>query len=344
MTFLAQLLCVLAQAEARPAAQRNPLLEGIAVQAGDALVFLSEFERQLERARETQPASTPLDRERQRLQLLRDLTILRLEEQGGADLGFDPALIERNRRLTMEAAREEKGIEGYLAELERKGSDALSAESDNEQEIYRWLWERKARGLAFGATRETRDPGFRPGELRHFFEENRRQLETVQLRWLIVSSEAAGSPEQARESCEDARRRVLAGEDFALLVEERGVELRDTLGLTPFRPARAFPDPAIVPFSESAHVGDLSEVLPLTDPRTGQPEPRLGFQLAELHERKEPQFTDPEVQRLLRDVLTQRRSDLALGRERERLWRESFVWVNPLLGGPPTSSQPVQPP
>src|SRR5688572_30552648 len=229
MSVLTLLLSVLAQTQAQPDGPRNPLLEGIAVQAGDSLVFLSEFERYLERARASQPPGSAAERERQRVQLLRDLTLLRLEEQGGADLGLDPAFIERNRRLTMEAAREEKGIAGYLAELERKGTDALAEASDSEQEIYRWLWEQKARGRSFGATRQTRDPGFRPGELRYFFEETRQQLETVQIRWLIVSSESTGGAEKARETCEDVRRRVLAGEDFALLIEEHGVELRDTL-------------------------------------------------------------------------------------------------------------------
>jgi hypothetical protein len=317
---------------ARPEGSRNPLLEGVAVQAGDAVVVLSEYERFLERARASRPAESATDRERQRTQLLRDLALLRLEEQGGADLGVDPALIERNRRLTMEAAREEKGIEGYLAELESKGSDALTEASDSELGIYRWLWERRARGQSYGAKRDTRDPGLRPGELRHFFEENRAELVTVQLRWLIVSSESVGGPEAALQRCEDVRARVLAGEDFGLLVQEHGVDLRDTLGLTPFLPVRGFREPAMAAFAGSAAEGDLSAVVPLTDRRTGKPEPRLGYQLAELNARRIPEFADPEVQRVLRRALLENRADRALGQEREHLWRSSFVWVNPILG------------
>ena len=341
MTALALLLAAWLQAEGRPAAPRNPVLEGVALQAGDGLVYLSEYERLLERTRSAQPAETPAERERQRVQLLRDVAILRLEEERGQDLGFDKAVIDRIRKANLDAVKDEKGLEGYLAELDRRGTDALADVSQGEQQLYRQLWERKARGLDFGATRTTRDRGFRPGELRYFFEENRPNLEQVRLRWLIVSSESAGSPEEAREACEDARRRVLAGEDFGLLVEERGVELRDTLGLTPYRPPRAFPDPQIVPFCERAEIGELSEVLPLTNPRTGQPEPRLGYQLAELDDRKVPDFADPEIQRLLRDVLEDRRAGYALARARERLWGESYVWVNPLLGLAAPSAGPA---
>jgi hypothetical protein len=158
---------------------------------------------------------------------------------------------------------------------------------------------------------------------------------------LIVSSAAAGGEEAARATCEDVRRRVLEGEDFGLLVEEHGVELRETLGLTPFRPAQAFRDRNIAAFSETAAVGELSAVLPLMDPRTGEPAPRLGFQLAELHDRKQADFADPDVQRLLREALTRNRGAAAIGRARERLWRESYLWVNPLVAGPAPSSAPA---
>lgn len=340
MTALALLLSALAQAEPRPAGPRNPLLDGVALQAGDSLVYLSEFERFLERARTSDPPRSPLERERQRVELLRDLAILRLEEERGADLGLDEAWIERIRRSTLEDQQERQGLEGYLAALEQKGTDALREESESAQDIYRQLWEMKARGREVGPERATLDPGVRPGELRHFFEEHRRELETVQLRWLIVTSESAGSPEGAREKCEDARRRVLEGEDFGLLIEERGVEFRDTLGLTPFGPPRSFSEQAIALFAEKAEVGALSEVLPLTDRRTGEPEPRLGYQVAELHERRVPDFSDPAIQRLLGDALVRNRSGLAIGRQRDRLWRESFVWVNPLLA-PPQAAPPA---
>jgi hypothetical protein len=344
MTALALLLAAWLQAEGRPAAPRNPVLEGVALQAGDGLVYLSEYERLLERTRSAQPAETPAERERQRVQLLRDVAILRLEEERGQDLGFDKAVIDRIRKANLDAVKDEKGLDGYLAELDRRGTDALADVSQGEQQLYRQLWERKARGLDFGATRATRDRGFRPGELRYFFEENRPNLERVRLRWLIVSSESKGGPEAARETCEDVRRRVLAGEDFGLLIEEHGVELRETLGLTPFVPLRALPDPTIAVFCQAAEEGDLSEVLPLVNPRSGKPDPGVGFQLVELDAREVPDFADPEVQRLLREVLEDRRSGYALGRARERLWGESYVWVNPLLGLAAPGSGPAPAP
>jgi hypothetical protein len=340
-----------AQEDAPAGARRNPILEGVAVQAGDAVVLLSEYERQLERAIERRPPNDRGEELYLREQLCRELAIARLEEQRGADLGLDPELVERIKRSSLADRRREKGIEGYLAAREEQGTDALTEEAEHEQGIYREIWQYKMRGQAFGATRQTRDQGVRPGELREFYEENRDKLAPpmVQLRWLIVTSRAAGSPEAARETCEDARRRALAGEDFALLVEELGTELRDSRGLTQFFPPAEFRDRTLVPFCEQAEEGDLSEVLPLVHPQSGEPDPRLGYQVAELHERQVPpvpEFAEREVQRLLSDVLVRRRNQLAVARARETLWREdeSCWWVNPLLLPPAPPAGPPRAP
>ena len=184
----------------------------------------------------------------------------------------------------------------------------------------------------------------RPGELRALFAENREALApiTVQLRLFVVASEDVGGAEAARASCEEVRTRVLAGEDLPLFVEERGAVLRDTRGLTPFLPPKALRDPAIVPFAESAEVDELSPVMPLTNPKTGQPDPELGYQIVELLERRVPppaEFADPEIQRRLRESYTQGRDRMLLDREQDRLRRESFVWIHPLITGKPAAPE-----
>lgn len=323
----------------------NSILDGVAVQAGERLVTLSEYERAIRRAREVEPRTGGEAEERQRLEVLRGLWTGRLEAQRGADLGLDPGQIERISRANLEAQRDKEGLDAYLAELRQQGKDALTEESDRQQEILRYMWEQATLGKAFAAKRATRDQSIRPGELRAMFEENREKLAptTVQLRWLIVSSEALGGGEAARASCEEARQRVLAGEDLALLVMERGVEFRERAGLTPFVPPRNFPEPALVPFAEAAEIGDLSEVLPLTNPKTGKPDPELGYQLAQLHDRNEPpapEFSSAEVQRTLRGFFTRQRKERILERERERLRREYYSWITPLIAPPPPTPRP----
>lgn len=321
-----------------PASRRNPILDGIAVQSGESLVTLSELERVFKRVREQKPPESNEQEERQRVQVLLELVTLRLEEEAGADLGVDPAQIDRISRADLEAQREKEGLLAYLSDLRAQGKDAFTEQQDRQRDIRRYLWEQSALGKPFAAERATRDQSIRPGELRALYAEHRDKLApvTVQLRLLFVSSRAQGSPEAARASCEEARQRVLAGEDLALLVEERGDDLRDTGGLTPFRPPQVFLG-ALGAFAEKAQVTDLSEVMPITNLKTGQPDPNLGYMLAELHERNAPpvpEFSNPEVQRRLREVFTQQRNDFVLDRARDRLRRASYTWVSPLLSKP----------
>jgi hypothetical protein len=335
-------LAALAPQGEPPAEKKNPILDGVAVQAGEALVTFSELDRALKRAREVQPPSSAEEEERQRKEVLLYLWVRRLEEQAGADLGLDPAQIDRISRLNLEAQRDKEGLEAYLAGLRSRGKDALAEESDRYQEVLRYMWEQDALGRPFAAKRATRDHAIRPGELRAIFEENKERMApvTVQLRVLIVSSQSVGSPEAARASCEEARALVLAGEDMALIVEERGAGLRDSRGLTPFHPVRAL-YPELAAFAEKAEVGDLAEVMPYVNPETGKPDPELGYQLVELHDRRAPpipMFATTEVQIGLREQFSRQRENVILERERERLRRESHSWVSPqaraLIGGP----------
>jgi hypothetical protein len=326
------------QAQAQPQSQRNPILEGVAVQAGEQLVTLGEFERLFRRRQEEQPPDSRQGEERIYREALLELWTARLEAQKGADLGLDPAQIARITRANLEAEREKAGLEAYLAQLREEGKDALSEQTDRQQQIFRELWRYSALGNSYAAQRATRDATIRPGELRGMFVENEANLAevTVQLRWLIVSSRELGSPEAARASCEDARARVLAGEDLALLVEERGADLRDSRGLLPYRAPASFADADVAAFSETAEIGDLMEVTPLRD-REGKPSPELGYRLVQLHDRRvppAPDFDAPEVQRLLRRYFTRERQERILDRERARLHSEAYSWVNPLAGAP----------
>ncbi len=325
--------------------RRNPVLEGVAVQAGEQLVTLGEFERLFKRMQELRPQASREEEEQLFRRTLLELWNARLEAQKGADLGLDPTQIARISRLNLQTEREKAGLQNYLTQLRAEGKDAQAEDADRQQEILGAMWQYKALGNGFAGRRATRDVTIRPGELRAIFEENKKNLApvTVQLRWLIVASESAGSPDAARASCEDARLKVLEGEDLALLVEERGNSLRDSRGLLPFRPPEAFPDPAVVKFGQEAEIGGLSEVTAVMNPKTNKPDPSLGYQLIQLHDRNtppEPEFDSPDVQRTLRGYFQRQRRDQILGRAREELQREAYSWVNP-LAAPRAPSAPA---
>lgn len=326
-------------------AQGPVLMDGVAVQAGERLVTLGEYEAILKRIEEGEPATSGEDAARRRIMVLRELSTAELEEQAGADLGLDPAQIERITRLNLEGERRDVLLDDYNAKLEREGKDARSEEEDRRGQVYRELWQFKARGNAVAGQRATQDRTIRPGELEDLYEENKRRLAPirVQLRWLIVPSSTVTGPDEAKARCEEALRRLQAGEDFGLLVAELGsADFRDSLGITPLAEPRNIPEPSLWPFAETAQVGDLSPIQPLTNPRTGQPDPTRGYHFAELHERDEPPippFEDAQTQRVLREFFTSDRSKRVLGRAREELRREAYSWVNPLFGTAPSEPQ-----
>jgi len=348
ITLVLALAARLAQQETAPAPRRNPILDGVAVQAGESLVTFSELERAIKRIRAENPPNNRDEEDGQRLRVLRDLMTMRLEEQAGADLGVDQDQINRITRANLQDERSRAGLQSYLADLRSRGKDALAGESDRAREIRRYLWEQAALGKPFISKRATRDNDVRPGELRAIYAENRARLEqgTVQLRVLIVSSEAVGGPDAARASCEEARRLVEQGQDMALLVEERGAGLRSTHGLTEFyAPGDLFP--VLRDFAMKAEIGDLSEVMPYFNRDTGKPAPEIGYQLVELHDRQTlpiPAFDSIKDQLALRNQFAEQRGNLILNRARDRLRRDGdYYWISPLLAGPkPPPSTPAQ--
>jgi hypothetical protein len=335
------LLAAQSPAGAAPGPQpRAVILDGVAFQVGESLVTLSELQRLKDRMMEQKSASSNEEEAQMRAELVRDLLTLRLEEQMGRDMGLDPAQIQRQSRFEMEEEREKVGLLSYVERLSAEGRDVVQEETDRERQLYRDLWQYSKVGFAVAGRRATVDRQVRPGELRILFRENLSALAPirVQLQILIVASEPAGGAEAARERCADARERTLAGEDLGAIVEEIGAEFRETRGVMQTATA-SLRDRAVRKFAEEAAVGDLSEVMPVLNARTGRPAPELGYQLVRLLEREEtpePEYEDRDVQKKLREFAIGSQNQAILGRERERLRREAYLWMNPLLGGTTT--------
>lgn len=316
-------------------------VDGVAAQAGDAVITLSELNRFVEESNGRRPVTTREDAQKLTVQGLRDIVTLRLEAQAGEDIGIDHAQIESMIAHRVDQEREESGLVEYIERLEKEGSDAFGALEDRTSELYRYLWRAEKVGVAVAGRRPTRDRYIRPGELRAMFVENREALSPTVVRFqvLVVESRAAGGAELARASCEDAKQRIEAGEEFGALVLERGSELQDTEGVTPEILVPGIIDPELKRFAESATVGALSSVRPIIDAK-GQADPEIGYQLVKLYDRREGEeleFATAQVQLKLRSYFSNTRENRLLERERARLRAEGYSWVHPRLRGLPVA-------
>lgn len=343
MTLLAALALLSLQDAQGP---QPVLLDGIAVQAGDEIVTLSDLERSWDEVFARQkPASREEELQVRALVLRRDWEDA-LERQRGRDLGIDPALIQRNNAMSMRREREESGLTSFLQGIESTGRDVFQAEADRENDVYRYLWRATVVGNEVAGRRPVVDRFIRPGQLHLVYEENRDKLAPVQvqLQVLVVPAQAAGSPELALRTCEEVRARIAEGEDLGDLVEEFGAELRESRGLTPLVPLLGLPDARLRDWAGSAGIGALTETMPILN-RAGEPDPAIGYQLFRLADRQQPPippYDDQALQSNLRGYVQRAQEQRLVERSRRDLRAEAYGWVNPLLR--PLVEGPAAPP
>jgi hypothetical protein len=326
------------------------LLDGIAVQADGEVVTLSDLERSWKEAFERQkPSSREEELQVRGLILVRDWEDA-LERQQGRELGIDPDLVKRNNQLWMRREREESGLSSFLQGIESSGRDVFQAEADRADDVYRSLFRSTVVGREVPGRRPTVDRFVRPGQLHFVYEENRDKLAPVQvqLQVLVVPAQAAGGPDQALRTCEEARASISAGEDFASLVAEYGADLRETGGLTPLLPLERITDERLRGWAGRVGIGALSESMPILG-RSGEPEPALGYQLVRLVDRQAPpvpEFDEQALQSNLREYLLRNQEQRLVEISRRRLRGQSYGWVNPylrpLVEGPPKDTPALE--
>ncbi len=312
------------------------LVDGVAMQAGDEIITLSEFQGYVDASLRERVISTREELHREIGGILVGQIALSLEAQAGRDLGLDPrrvgSMVERN----LAERRREYGVSGYLEFLEERGMDALTVEEGEADKVYQWLWRERTLGRSeVSGTRPVHDYFVRPGSMRASYRQNLGELgepDRVRLQILDHPVAASGSVEGARAYCEERREKALAGEDFGQLVRLDSASGADTLGITEWIPVPALRDEALRSFAEGASVGDLSQVQPIV--REGETE---GFLVARLEAKEAgaaaPPFTDRRMQQNLGHLIRRKRERVLLGRARMELEREAYIWRNPALGG-----------
>lgn len=346
------LLCPLLLSALQPLPQEQPApgtadprtlyFDGVAVQAGDDVITLSKVNRFEAKSLQQRPVTTPAERSQLRGEILRDLSYQALETQAAEELGLDPRAIRFNLEIQAEEERAKIGAAAYALQLSAQGTSAHESMAEREAEYLRILWRRAQLGLEVADVRPSTDRYIRPGELHYSFLANRDLLAPPQVRFqiLVVLSAAAGGPELAQATCEEARHKVLEGGDLGALVEDYGAALRETQGLTPLLTLTQISDPGLLQLA-AREEGALSEVTPLMNPR-GEPDPEQGYQLAMLFEKivpPPPRYDDAEVQTRLRLAQTNQRDSRLLDKAQREMAQKAYSWFHPGLSAPPPAER-----
>lgn len=254
-----------------------------------------------------------------------------LEIQGGKDLGFDPAQVERIVRDQMERQTEEMGSVTRLAlELKRDDMDSFERKDEWASYVNRRLWEESVTGKSPSpGGRVSFDSYVRPGWAQLVQRQAAREQSknrTVQVTQLTLSLDAPGSGERAKKRLEDLRARVEQGEDMGELAEQFGATKKGTRGLSDFMNIEGLrvTNPDAATFLGTAEVGELSQVLEYL--KEGK---LAGYMLLRPEEFKlvpvEP-FDDPAGQRSWVENQRLRIQKLQIDNGLSRLLQAAYVW------------------
>jgi hypothetical protein len=149
------------------------LIDGVAMQAGDQILTLSDFQSQVDASLRERAISTREELAGAIDSLMAGRITLSLESQAGRDLGIDPERIGSMVQRNLAERRREYGVSGYLEFLEERGMDALSVEEGEEDKVYQWLWRERTLGRSeVSGARPVHDYFVRPGTMRASYRQN----------------------------------------------------------------------------------------------------------------------------------------------------------------------------
>ncbi len=293
-----------------------------------------------------QPVTTPEEIDGRYQEVLTDEVKEMLVVQAGKDLGFDPAILERQVDYVLEQHRERLGIEGVSRYLRGRGFSSAEYRDEARREVYATAWERYVIGQETGPNgRQSRDSFVRPGQIWFAYEQNRNALSvptTVQVQQLIVGAAAVGGGDAAERLATDLRTQIVEdGADFGELAEIYGQTEPGTKGVTRWLPVgdlcSRFPI-LCTGFLDDAEVGEISNVLPWR--RDGVLIGYIVLKLLGRKEGREAPFTDPEQQVRLRGLIEEQRDRYRTDLGLSELLDASYVWPEEAFRAPAPPPQP----
>lgn len=303
--------------------------DGVALIVNHEIVTLRELNDLLVEAR-GQVAGTTIDEVNALLAQVAENTVTTtLQTQAGRELGIPSDAVAETVQRYLDDQRRDKTAEETEAWLREEGAEDLGVlRRDVTRELYRSFWVQGESGRGVNWGRAYRDRYVRPGQLHEAYLINQAQLSdptTFRLQFLALPSAAWGDDETAREALEGFRADIEGGADMGALVDEFGVALRESRGITEWLPETALTDAQVRDFCSQADEGALSPVLELRSPEGELQGYQLVRVVARIQGQEAPGFGDAKLQTQLEQLIQNRWDEARLTIASDRLWRSGFV-------------------
>jgi hypothetical protein len=285
--------------------------------------------------RRTQPAPRS-DEERAKLQerIVTEKVRSLLETQAGKVMGYDEKMVERFVQDRLEDQREAAGSVTNLAnQLRAANMDSFQHKEEIRTFAYGSLWQRSQTGIdAAPKGRRAADRYVRPGRLYFEFKNQEAQIAADPLVTVHTFGVRIGNraPEEVRASFEGLRKLALESGDFdgEVLKFSAGQMQAEPLAdrsLSSFRFVRE-----IWEFLRTSEPGAVSDVLEIRTNGTLD-----GYRLVYFAERKArptPEFSDPELQKKLREGVETSLDNVRVQTALEKLYHAAYIWPPEMLG------------
>ncbi|MCC6405831.1 MAG: hypothetical protein IT453_01605 [Planctomycetes bacterium] len=256
-----------------------------------------------------------------------------LQEQAGKVMGYDEKMVERFVQNEIDRQRERAGSVTKLAgELKARNLDSFTHRDEIRTWAYGMLWQRSQTGVdAAPKGRVAADRYVRPGRLHYVFKREEANIAADPI--LTVHNfglKILRSPDEVRAALEELRQRVLAGGEFDAEVEaldagKSKAEILSDRPLSGFRPSRE-----VYAFLKTAEPGTISEVLEIR--ANGVLDGYRLVYLAERKQREQPSFSDPELQKKLREETEANLDAVRIDARLDELRHAAYVWPPEFLG------------
>jgi peptidyl-prolyl cis-trans isomerase SurA len=302
------------RAQSQPAGERQ-VLDRIVAVVNDGAIMQSALENRLDRVVSQMEAqgNSPPPREQLEAQVLERMVVEEIQLQMARDANLSVDDTELNRQVRRIAETNDMSLEAFADRLEEDGMTLAQVREDVRRELLMRQVQQRQIGQRVSVSErdierfENQQPST-PGDT--------SVIEETRARHILVEQNPTRNDEQARARAEQARERVMQGEDFATVAREMSDDSGSALNggsLGWVRPGQTVP----------AFEGAMRELSPnqVSEPVRSQ----FGYHVIEVLERRREDVTDEARREQVRQAIFQRRANEEMTAWQREIRSQAFV-------------------